>query len=219
MNQNKTKEEIRKKIIEAAKIYERYLSGKTFLYVYGENFFEVEFRNGRFQHLTGIDSKLTAESFFKDAKKGRIGTGQFYFNREKGNNIKTAKKKLDCLAHLPQITNSLVCVLEGMHTLTMNYTLGVTNLKFTLGLVEDLDAEGNKKSNIFLPRTLRVKDKSIENSKNSYFIDFIFVKGIKNNVIKLRILKHRFTIGASKEALFFCFLLKKDLTIRQFRAA
>ena len=47
----------------------------------------------------------------------------------------------------------------------------------------------------------------------------IYKSGMSPNVIKLRILKHRFTIGASKEALFFCFLLKKDLTIRQFRAA
>ena len=83
----------------------------------------------------------------------------------------------------------------------MNYTLGVTNLKFTLGLVEDLDAEGNKKSNIFLPRTLRVKDKSIENSKNSYFIDFIFVKGIKkenirrlHSKIKQGLFQNQFTI-------------------------
>ena len=42
---------------------------------------------------------------------------------------------------------------------------------------------------------------------------------VYSNVIKLRILKHRFTIRASKEALFFCSLLKKYLTIRQFRAA
>ncbi|HCB94082.1 MAG TPA: Appr-1-p processing protein [Selenomonas sp.] len=39
------------------------------------------------------------------------------------------------------------------------------------------------------------------------------------NVIKLRILKHRFTIWLRKKPLFFLTFRKKDLTIRQFRAA
>ena len=34
---------IRQEIIEAAMIYSRELAGKTFLYVYGEEFFEVSF--------------------------------------------------------------------------------------------------------------------------------------------------------------------------------
>ena len=176
MKQKDAKEEIREKIIKAAKVYERYLLGKTFLYVYGESFFEVEFRSNRFLHLTGVDSKLTAESFFKDTRRNRLKRGQFYLNKNKGNSFKNAKKKLNCLAVLPKITNSLVCVLERMHTMTMEYTLGLTNLNFTLGLVEDMDAQKNKKSEIFLPRTIRIKDKSIENSENSDFIDFIFVK-------------------------------------------
>lgn len=43
-------------------------------------------------------------------------------------------------------------------------------------LSENLDLEGNKINDWFLPRTLRVKDKAIESSADAEFIDFIFSK-------------------------------------------
>ena len=77
---------------------------------------------------------------------------------------------------LKALTNSLVCVVKDMKTLTLTYKLGVTNLDFTIGLTENVDFEGNKINDWFLPRTLRVKDKSIENSSDAEFVDFIFSK-------------------------------------------
>lgn len=43
-------------------------------------------------------------------------------------------------------------------------------------MTENLDFAGNKINDWFLPRTLRVKDKAIENSKQAEFVDFIFEK-------------------------------------------
>lgn len=77
---------------------------------------------------------------------------------------------------LPALTNSLVCVTKDMQTMTLTYKIGVTNLDFTIGLMENSDHAGNKINGWFLPRTLRVKDKSIEKSKSAEFVDFILAK-------------------------------------------
>ena len=87
-----------------------------------------------------------------------------------------AKRKLPCLTMLPALTNNVVCVVKDMKTVTLTYKIGVTNLDFTIGLSENLDLEGNKINDWFLPRTLRVKDKAIESSADAEFIDFIFSK-------------------------------------------
>ena len=47
------KNAIRQGIIEAAIVYSQSLAGKTFLYVYGDEYFEVSFPGDLFLHLTG----------------------------------------------------------------------------------------------------------------------------------------------------------------------
>ena len=168
------KEHIRKQIIDASCVYRDNLAGKVFLYVIGKEYFEVVFQTDRFMHLTGVNSKLTAQEFYDKATESELTTGQIYFDKE--HPYHGAKKKLPCLLLLPALTNSLVCVVKDMKTLTLTYKLGVTNLDFTIGLTENVDFEGNKINDWFLPRTLRVKDKSIENSSSAEFVDFIFSK-------------------------------------------
>lgn len=168
------KEHIRKQIIDAACIYRDHLAGKAFLYVTGDEYFEVVFQTDRFMHLTGVNSKLRAQDFYDKAKESELTTGQIYFDPE--HPYHGAKKKLPCLKLLPSLTNSLVCVVKDMKTLTLTYKIGVTNLNFTIGLTENLDFEGSKINDWFLPRTLRVKDKAIENSSDAAFVDFIFSK-------------------------------------------
>lgn len=46
------KNAIRQGIIEAAIVYSQSLAGKTFLYVYGDEYFEVSFPVDHFLHLT-----------------------------------------------------------------------------------------------------------------------------------------------------------------------
>lgn len=165
---------LRSQIIDASHIYRNNLAGKVFLYVYCDSYFEVVFYTNRFLHLTGVASYLPAQDFYDKATASKLTTGQIQFDME--HSYKTAKKKLKCLTRLPSLTNSIVCVVKSMTTVTLTYKIGVTNLDFTLGLTENIDSTGAKINDWFSPRTLRVKDKAIENSANAEFIDFIFVK-------------------------------------------
>ena len=72
------KNAIRQGIIDSAGIYSQSLAGKTFLYVYGEEFFEVSFPIDHFLHLTGVETKLFAKDFYKNAKKAKLTSSQFY---------------------------------------------------------------------------------------------------------------------------------------------
>lgn len=168
------KNAIRQEIIDSATIYSQNLAGKAFLYVYGEEFFEVSFPIDHFLHLTGVETNLSAKDFYKNAKKGKLTNNQFYFNAR--HPYANAKKKLPCLKRLPELTNDMVCILKDMQTLTIIYKLSVTNLEFTLGLTENIDNHGNKINDFFLPMSLRVEDSSVEKSNVGDIVDFIFVK-------------------------------------------
>ena len=147
------KNAIRQGIIDSAGIYSQSLAGKTFLYVYGEEFFEVSFPIDHFLHLTGVETKLSAKDFYKNARK-----------------------KLPCLKRLPELTNDKMCILKEMQTVTIIYKLSVTNLEFTLELAENTDVNGKKINNFFLPMSLRVEDTSVEKSNDGEIVDFIFSK-------------------------------------------
>lgn len=168
------KNAIRQEIINSANIYSQELAGKTFLYVYGDEFFEVSFPIDHFLHLTGVETELSAKDFYKNAKKGKLTNNQFYFSAR--HPYANAKKKLPCLKRLPELTNDMVCILKDMQTVTILYKLSVTNFEFTLGLTENVDVGGNKISEFFLPMSLRVKDSSVEKSKDGEVVDFIFSK-------------------------------------------
>lgn len=168
------KNEIRKDIIDSAIIYSQCLAGKAFLYVYGNEFFEVLFPTNRFLHLTGVETYLSAKEFYKNAKKGTLTNKQFYFDAR--HPYANAKKKLPCLKRLPELTNEMICILKDMQTDTVVYKLSVSNLEFTLGLTEDIDDKGNKVNEFFLPMSLRVEDSSVEKSKDGEIVDFIFTK-------------------------------------------
>ena len=168
------KKAIRQDIIDSAGIYSQNLAGKAFLYVYGEEFFEVSFPVDHFLHLTGVETHLSAKDFYKNAKKGKLTDSQFYFDVR--HPYANAKKKLPCLKRLPELTNDTVCILKDMQTLTIIYKLSVTNLEFTLGLTENTDIHGNKINDFFLPMSLRVEDSSVEKSNDGDIVDFIFAK-------------------------------------------
>ena len=168
------KNAVRQDIIDSACVYSQNLAGKAFLYVYGEEFFEVSFPVDHFLHLTGVETQLSAKDFYKNAKKGKLTNSQFYFDAR--HPYANAKKKLPCLKRLPELTNEMVCILKDMKTVTIKYKLSVTNLEFTLGLTENLDNSGNRINDFFLPMSLRVEDSSVEKSDDGDIVDFIFSK-------------------------------------------
>lgn len=163
---------IRQNIIDSAAIYSQSLAGKVFLYVYGNEFFEVSFPVDHFLHLTGVETRLSAKDFYKNAKRAILTNNQFYFDTR--HPYANAKKKLPCLKRLPELTNDTVCILKDMRTLTIVYKLSVTNLEFTLGLTENTDDKENKINDFFLPMSLRVEDSSVEKSNDGEVVDFIF---------------------------------------------
>lgn len=150
---------IRQELIDAAGVYSQNLAGKAFLYVYGDEYFEVSFPTDHFLHLTGVETTLSAKDFYKNAKKKKLTNRQFYFDAR--HPYANAKKKLPCLKRLPELTNEMVCILKDMQTVTITYKLSVTNLEFTLGLTENTDNKGNKINDFFLPMSLRVEDSSM----------------------------------------------------------
>lgn len=165
---------IRQGIIDSARIYSSSLAGRNFLYVYGEEYFEVSFPVDHFLHLTGVETGLSAKDFYKNAKKGKLTNSQFYFSGR--HPYANAKKKLPCLERLPELTNDMVCILKDMQTRSIIYKLSVTNLEFTLGLTENVDSHGKKINGLFLPMSLRIEDSSVEKSTDGEIVDFIFSK-------------------------------------------
>ena len=165
---------IRQDIIDSARIYSQNLAGKAFMYVYGDEYFEVSFPIDHFLHLTGVETKLSAKDFYKNAKKAKLTNSQFYFDAR--HPYANAKKKLPCLKRLPELTNNMVCILKDMQTVTIIYKLSVTNFEFTLGLTENTDDRGKKVNDFFLPMSLRVDDTSVEKSNGGEIVDFIFSK-------------------------------------------
>lgn len=106
------KNAIRQGIIEAAIVYSQSLAGKTFLYVYGDEYFEVSFPVDHFLHLIGVETRLSAKDFYRNAKKAILTNNQFYFDAR--HIYANVKKKLPCLKRLPELTNEMVCVLKDM---------------------------------------------------------------------------------------------------------
>lgn len=168
--------DLREKIIQSAEKYSQELAGKVFLYVVGTEYFEVNFPTDRFRHLTGVCTTLSAREFYKKAKTRTLENNQFDIGDEQ--QYRNAKKKLSCLHLLPDLTNKLVCVVKDMRTQKSHivYKLGITNLSFTVGLTENQDLSGNRLNGWYVPQTLRVNDKAIENSQDSDFVDFILMR-------------------------------------------
>lgn len=168
------KNKIRQEIIDSAVTYSKHLAGKNFLYVYGKEYFEVSFPTDHFLHLTGVETGLSAKDFYKNAKKGKLASNQFYFTDR--HPYANARRKLPCLRRISDLTNEVVCILKDMRTKSVTYKISVTNLEFTLGLVENVDKQGKKVNNLFLPMSLRIEDSSVEKSTDGEIVDFIFEK-------------------------------------------
>lgn len=177
----KVKKDLRLKIIKAAKEYKSNLMSNNFLYVYNGKYFEVAFYKENFAHLTGVNSNLGAKQFFDKSCTSTITTQQFYFDTE--HPLRNAKKKLEKLEQLSNLTKECICVVTDLTTNNkVQYKLIITNLEITLRLMNDVDKNGNLKSNMNIPRSFTVKDKVIENSKDGDIVDFIFKKKQKDKI-------------------------------------
>ncbi|WP_026658432.1 hypothetical protein [Butyrivibrio sp. AC2005] len=89
---------------------------------------------------------------------------------------------------MPRLTTSRKLLTKKLRSvfnrtlLFITYKLSVTNLEFTLGLVQQTDNNGNIMPNRFIPMTLRVEDSSVNKSGGGEIIDFIFSKDASKSV-------------------------------------
>lgn len=175
---------IRSDIINGLAAYKDKLAGKYFLYVFDDRYIEVFFGRDNFKHLTGVASYLNGENFYSKVEKSRLTTKQFWFTND--NPFRTAKDKCSRLGRLPELVSDDTILMEEIITDSCTYSFGTTNLDFSVGFTERTrrvkDGADITVPHQYVPRTLRVKDKFFEKSKDVYEVDYIFAKD--NDLIK-----------------------------------
>lgn len=168
------KKEITLDIIKAAKRYNEFFVGNTFMYVFEGNHIQVTYRSKDFKHLTGVANDDKPTIFFKNARTDKLSYGQIYFDGRHPYNL--ARKKVSALLTFQRMIEDDLLVLEKITTDTVSYTFGVTDLEFTLCLINPTDKKGNIiNKDYFVPQSLRVED-SVPRSQNVYEVNYIFVK-------------------------------------------
>lgn len=101
LTKTQKKQIIRQDIIDSAIIYSQALAGRTFLNVYGNEYFEVSFLIDRFLHLTGVTTKFSAKNFYKNSKKAKLANNQFYFDSK--HSYANAKKEIAMFKKIARI--------------------------------------------------------------------------------------------------------------------
>lgn len=169
--QNKIR--ITQSIIQAASVYKEKMVGYSFLYVFEGRFIEVIYRVKDFMHLTGVDSNLSVDAFYREAIRGRLQHGQIYFSQRHPYDL--CVRKITQLRNISAVTDSEIFILEDLTTNTFTYRFGLTELNFTLCLNEDTDFFGNIVSDKYVVRSLRIED-SVLRSSVAYEVQYIFAK-------------------------------------------
>lgn len=169
------KSQIIKRIHNAAVKYKKHLVGNTYMFVYDNTYVEVRFKKSSFAHLTGAETKLSAEEFYKHALKEK-GLRPMEVSFSKAHPFDLAEKKTRFLADLYKLTITDVVIATDIQTLTFTYSIGITDLEFVICLGDDADASGKIKSSAKVPYSFRVEE--IDNSKFNglYAVTHIFEK-------------------------------------------
>lgn len=179
MRKTQEKLALKTKIEVAARLYKSKLVGKRFLYVFEGKHIEVIFKKENFRHLTGVDTCLSAERFFKYACNGKLSLSQFEFNERHPYDL--CVRKAQHIEHIAQMSSSESFMLEEIKTATQSYRFGTTDLKFTLCFNEEFDNQGNKIGDCYVPHSLRDGD-CFRNSRNVCNVTHIFSRS--NDTLK-----------------------------------
>lgn len=173
MTKKQNKINIVNNIIYAAQNYKNNMVGKTFMYVFNDRFIEVIYRAKDFAHLTGVDTRLSANDFYKESLRGTLRENQIYFSHRHPYNLCTKKNKY--LSNIYCVTNSDLFLLETIGTNSTSYKFGITETNFTLCLDKDTDESGNPKSNFYIVKSLRAEN-CFNKVSNIYEVNYIFSK-------------------------------------------
>lgn len=173
MNKTQDKINIVNTIIQAAADYKTYMVGRSFLYVFEGRYIEVIYRARDFLHLTGVDTNLSANEFYKEAIRGTLRHTQIFFSKRHPYDL--CVRKMLHLAHITAVTNSSIFLLEDLVTNTFQYKFGLSELNFTVCLDVDKDSNQMIVSDHYIVRSLRVED-SFDRSSGAFEVQYIFVK-------------------------------------------
>ncbi len=144
-----------KKIKAAALLYKQHLVGKRFMYVFDGRYIEVIFKSENFRHLTGVDTNLSPNQFYKYSVTGKLAESQIWFGPE--HPFALCTRKIQHINDIATMARSGCFMLEEIKTASMTYKFGTTDLKFTLCLNKDVDRSG-KESECYIVQSLRDGD-------------------------------------------------------------
>lgn len=123
--------------------------------------------------MTGVDTDMGANEFYKEAVRGTLKPNQIKFSKRHPYDL--CAKKMSQIKNICAVIDSDLLILSDMTTGTFVYKFGLTELNFTIGVSYDLDKNGNKKSDVFIARSLRVED-SFAKGQIASEVDFILKK-------------------------------------------
>lgn len=176
--ENIGKSKIIKRIHKAALSYNQYFLGKTYMFVYDNQFVEVLFKKSSFLHLTGVDTKLNAKDFHTHASRNQLRPKEIFFSNEHPFDL--AVQKTACLDNLYKLTVTNSMITTDIVTATFSYELGVTNLRFIICLGDDVNQEGRMVSNCKIPYSFRIENIHNDKYGELHEVTHVFMKNTSN---------------------------------------
>lgn len=119
-----------KEIQEAANLYKKNLIGRKFLYVFDERYIEVIYTIKGFKHLTGVESSLSAKSFYDNAVNNKLSVSNINFSSQ--HPYELCVRKVCHLKQLYKLASGEGFLLQEILTNTQTFKFGATDLDFTL---------------------------------------------------------------------------------------
>ena len=164
------------RIIHAAQIYKNTLVGRAFLVTYEDRYVEIMFKTSSFFHLTGVASTLSAENFYKKAKKGQLRDTEIYFDSKHPADF--ADLKTTYLDSLDRIISTDTLIGEGITVATAVFPIGITDINIFVCFDKNTDSTGKLINNYLIPYSFRIE--SIDNSKvgTLYEVKYVFSKSV-----------------------------------------
>lgn len=173
MSKAQDRQDVVRKIHNAADQYRKHLVGKKFLYVFDGRYIEVIYKRENFRHLTGVATNLSAKSFYSKAAQRILAANQIFFTPVHPYSL--CLKKLQHIGEIANMAGSESFMLEEITTDTQTYKFGTTDLHFSLCMNKEKDEFGNDKGDCYVVQSLRDED-CFYKSKGVYEVTHIFSK-------------------------------------------
>ena len=116
---------------------------------------------------------MSAMEFYRSAVRKRLQINQIGFTAK--HPYKLCCRKLQHLEEIANLAEAESFLLKEITTQTRSYKFGITDLKFTLCMNKEKDADGNEKGSCYIVESLRDED-CFQKTKDVFAVSHIFVK-------------------------------------------